>query len=445
MALVIAPPIEAVLAAFDQPGPLDVGAQRRAQSGASRVGANHGREPARRVRGSGSVAFLTRWLRFWRTLRALLGPVGSGVTAENKPFYMPDVADVDDEVLAHWMDRAHHSQHPLIVARYADLAWEIGKYLRRAPDRRPACAAPRATVALTADLPRMAIDGYLAARGVNGFKDEHATWMGLSRALMLAAGLGDAERVAAVKQALFAHYAEREQARGQEGHMMWWRLHDIVVGSEHALLLTPQEREVITASLRQALDEHADPASRRFDPYQAQNAADRLLKWAPTDQAHQQQIVLQAGQAFEHMAAQASAMLANSWLEDLIPRYRNVNLLDHVVRIEQLIRNRAGELSDEMVEVSLPLDVTPEQMAEWADDVAGDSRAEGLQRLAVKCLQRRDQPARQVLQLRVEAPLNASIPMSIVTRWVYGGHHSIGGQRLGRPHISDGREPLGHR
>jgi hypothetical protein len=413
--MVIPPTIEAVITAFDQPGKLDEGAlttalnQARQELGKTTDEIQHGAFAevaawhfSRADSGSGEP-----WGLYWT-------PVGSGVTADNKPFYMPDVADVDDEVLAHWIDRANNVQHPLMAARYADLAWEIGKYLRRAPDRRPACAAPQTTAQPTADLPRMAVDGYLSARVANGFKDEHATWMGLSRALMLATGLNDAARVAAVKQALFAHYTEREQARGK-GHMMWWRLHDIVERSERALLLTPQERDCITASLRQALDEHADPASPRFDPHQAQNAADRLMKWDQVDQAHQQQIVLQAGQAFEHMAAQASAMLANSWLEDLIPRYRNANLMDDVVRIEQLIRGRAGELADEMVEVSLPFDVTREEMAEWADNVAGGSRAEGLQRLAVKCLQRPDQLAQEVLQLKVDAPLNALIPMAIVT------------------------------
>lgn len=138
------------------------------------------------------------------------------------------------------------------------------------------------------------------------------------------------------------------------------------------------------------------------------------MKWAPVDQARQQQVVLQAGHAFEHAAEKATAMLANSWLEDLIPRYRNVNLMDDVVRIEQLIRGRAGELANDMVEVNLPFEVTPEEMAKWADNVAGRSSSEGLQRLAVTCLQRRDQLAKEVLQLREDAPLNALIPMAIV-------------------------------
>lgn len=415
MALIIAPTIEAVITAFDQPGPLDEGAlstalnQVRRELGQTTDEIQHGTfaEVAAWYFSRADAGACEPWELYWT-------PMSSGVTAENKPFYIPDVADVGDEILTHWMERANHLHHPLMVARYADLAWEIGKYLKRAPDRRPLCAAPQATVQITADLPRMAIDGYLEALSGHGFHDEHATWLGLSRALMLAAGLRDADRVATVKQALFAHFTEREQARGEKGNMMWWRLHDIVARSERALVLDTQERDFITVSLRQALDEHADPASPRFDPYQAQNAADRLLKWAPVDQAHQQQIVMQAGHAFEHAAEKATAMLANSWLEDLIPRYRNVNLMDDVVRTEQLIRDRADDLANEMVEVNLPFDVTPEQMAEWADEVAGNSREEGLRRLTVRFMQRPDQLAKEALQLREDAPLNAWISVSIM-------------------------------
>jgi len=415
MALVIAAPIEAVITAFDQAGPLDEGALTTALSQARRDLGEASDEIQK-----GAFAEVAAW----HFSRADMGsnvpwglywtPMASGVLADDKPFYRPDVADVDDEVLVHWIERAKTVQHPLMAARYADLAWEIGKYLARPPAKRPVCSAPQAMVKVTPDLPRLAIDGYLAAVEGKAFKDEYATWYGLSRALVLAALLGDAERVAAVKQSLFAYFAEREKTRNEKGHMMWWRLHDIVERSEKALKLSEEEHDFITSALRRALDEHSDSASPRFDPHQAEHAASRLLKWAPGDIAHQQQIVLQAGRAFEQAAEQATAMLANSWLEDLIPRYRNVNLMGDIARIEQLIRNRAGEVHGEMKEMFVPLEVTKEEMAEWADFVAGISREDGLRRLALKCLLHPDELEKQVLQLKGDAPLNAMIPVAIV-------------------------------
>lgn len=415
MALDIAAPIEAVLTAFDQPGPLDEGAlstalnQARQELGQTTDKIQHGAfgelaawHFARAERGSGDP-----WGLYWT-------PVTSGVLVDDTPFYRPDVAQLDDAILTHWIERARTAQHPLMVARYADLIWEIGGYLRRPPASRPMCAAPQATVPITPDVPRLAIDGYLAAIDGEAFKDEHAAWHGLSRALMLATRLGDAERVTAVKKALLTYFTARERARGEKGHMMWWRLHDIVERSKKALALSPEETAFITATLRCALDEHADPTSPRFDPHQAENAADRLLKWAPGDAVHQQQVVLQAGKAFEHMAAQATAMTGNAWLEDLIPRYEKAKLSDDVVRVEQLIRSRSDEVKSAMVQVSLPFDVTPDQMAAWADEVAGASCEEGLTRLAMKCLLHPDHLAKEVLEMKDMAPLSALIPVSIM-------------------------------
>jgi hypothetical protein len=286
--------------------------------------------------------------------------------------------------------------------------------LLRPPAKRTVCAAPQATWKVTPDLPRRAIDGYLATVENGGFKDEHATWHGLSRALMLATLLSDAARVAAVKQALFAYYSLREQAVDATGHMMWWRLHDIVERSQKALVLSPEERAAVTSTLRRALDEHSDPASPRFDPHQAENAVNRLMKWDAGDLAQQQQIVLQAGMAFEHAAEKATAMLANSWLEDLIPRYRNLNLADDVVRIENLIRSRSGELHGEMTEVSFPLEVTKVELEEWADHIAGSSREDGLRELALRCLLRPEELKNEVLKMKKDAPLTAWIPVSII-------------------------------
>lgn len=415
MSLVIPPPIEAVITAFDKPGALDVGALTTALSQA-RQGLDTTTDEGRKGAFAETAA--------WHFSRADSGasepwglywiPVASGITTDDKPFYVPDIADVDDEVLAHWAHRADTVQHPLMVARYADLVWEIGRYLSRPPAKRTVCAAPQATWKVSPDLPRLAIDSYLAAVEQGGFKDEHATWHGLSRALMLATLLSDAERVASVKQALFSYYGQCEQERGETGHMMWWRLSDIIERSQKALVLSPEDCAAVTAALRRALDEHSDPASPRFDPHQAENAAGRLMKWDAGDIAQQQQITLQAGKAFEHAAEKATAMLANSWLEDLIPRYRSVSLTDDVVRIEKLIRSRSGQLHGEMTEVFLPFEVTKDEMEAWADDVAGSSREDGLRRLALHCLLRPEKLKNEVLKMKEEAPLSAWISVSII-------------------------------
>jgi lysyl-tRNA synthetase class 1 len=58
------------------------------------------------------------------------GPLAGGILKDGTPFHQPDVAQVDEEILSHWIRRAETSRHPVIRARYADLAWEIGRSSR---------------------------------------------------------------------------------------------------------------------------------------------------------------------------------------------------------------------------------------------------------------------------------------------------------------------------
>lgn len=54
------------------------------------------------------------------------GPVMSGTNGDGTPFYSPDIAGADPKVIAHWTSRATSLKHPVLVARYADLIWDLG-------------------------------------------------------------------------------------------------------------------------------------------------------------------------------------------------------------------------------------------------------------------------------------------------------------------------------
>jgi hypothetical protein len=41
----------------------------------------------------------------------------------------PNIAELDDQTLEHWRDRARLAKNPMMRARYADLVWEFGRRL----------------------------------------------------------------------------------------------------------------------------------------------------------------------------------------------------------------------------------------------------------------------------------------------------------------------------
>lgn len=55
----------------------------------------------------------------WNTY---FGPLTSGTQENGTPFYSPNIAGTDAEVIAHWTQRARTLNHPVLKARYADLA-----------------------------------------------------------------------------------------------------------------------------------------------------------------------------------------------------------------------------------------------------------------------------------------------------------------------------------
>src|SRR2546422_8203634 len=70
------------------------------------------------MRPHGSVQKNEPWSIYW-------GPLGSGILADGKtPFYSPDVAELADDILSHWIFWAGRPKHPLRKARYARLALE---------------------------------------------------------------------------------------------------------------------------------------------------------------------------------------------------------------------------------------------------------------------------------------------------------------------------------
>ena len=89
---------------------------------------------------------------------------------DGRAIYSPDVVDVDDDIIQHWIARSKQAIHPLIRARFADLAWEIGR-LKKFKGM------------VTQDLPRRTIDAHFEAIERRLFNDESTRgfgWIGLS-------------------------------------------------------------------------------------------------------------------------------------------------------------------------------------------------------------------------------------------------------------------------
>jgi len=357
------------------------------------------------MRPHGSVQKNEPWGIYW-------GPLGSGTLADGSPFHSPNIVELDADILLHWVSRAEKAKHPLIRARYADLAWEIGRYLKRDPKDRPACPSPVVTVDLPFTLVQKAVDGYLDGVEQRLAEDEYHTWVFIDRAIVLAISINDQSRALRAKNVLFAYHRSLMAAGGK---FMWWRFDDLTTGREKALSFTDADAKEVLDALERALIRYSDISNRQvFDPHAALGAADHLTRRFGTNKPEIQRVIKVAGAAFEEIAKEAGGLVAIAWLEDLIPRYRAAGLVDDAARVERSIRERAEQARGEMKRISVPLDIPKEEMEKWADAVIGSNFHEALGRIAWHCMAQEDKTKESLKSMADKTPLVSMLTANVM-------------------------------
>jgi hypothetical protein len=337
-------------------------------------------------------------------------PLSTAVDAHGDQHHDPDVYLAGDDTIREWSRRARTSRHPALRARYADVAWEIARFRTKAARVDPEAPGP---IRPDVENACLAIDAYLEIVQRRLAQDVFdAVWY-LGRALDLAARIRDTDRLHRSKAALFAFRA----ACDSEGvSYPVWSFDNLLWEQRDALALTPEERSSEIDSLERALARHADPASPQFDPHNAQDAADRLRRWR--EQTGERNEALRAattaGAAMEQAAKGAAALTAIAWLSEQHARYSRDGNKASAARVEQEIRRRAPEAHGEMKTVSVPFEVSREEVDAWADKVAGNSLQEGLRNFASAGLIRQKASADRMRAVAEQAPLLANISLSVM-------------------------------
>jgi hypothetical protein len=326
--------------------------------------------------------------------------------------HSPNIGSAGDDTVREWRRRGRLSQHPMLRARYADIAWEVAKYRMRTAGKNTEAARPMPP---NADDARRAIDAYLesVARGLS--VDEFRAWHYLGRSVELAATIRDVDRLWRVKSALFDYQAIRKDA-GADTYV-FWLFDDIVWDQKEVLALSAEEKASAIAALEQTLRHRADATNPQlFDPYQAQDAADRLGRWRRQlgEEAEARRAASEAGMAFEQAGAHAKGFTAISLLERQAARYRSAGDTASAARVEQAIRQHAGEAEGEIKRVSIPYEISREKLDEWSDRVAGATIEQGMQRLVGANLIRKGQVETSVLELAKTAVLHSRVTLTIM-------------------------------
>jgi lysyl-tRNA synthetase class 1 len=192
-------------------------------------------------------------------------PLSSSVDIAGNVHHSPEARVLDSEIISHWRERARAARHPVLRARYADLAWEFSRFRHELKVR------PDVTCA------RTAIDGYLDSVERCVTADDFDAWNDLARAVELAVTINDAPRLQRAKQLLFDFRADCE---ARDLCYAFWQFDEIAWSQSRALNLNDADRAMIVEALDRKLASRSkveDP--KLFDPHVARDAADRLGRW----------------------------------------------------------------------------------------------------------------------------------------------------------------------
>lgn len=333
------------------------------------------------------------------------GPTFSRGSTPDEMVHIPNAKTISREVIEYWNARSIQTSHPILQARYADLALDIGHIWNyQNPDLK---------IQLAHELTWHAIDGYVHSIEANLSPSDHQTWVFLNRALDLSLYIHDKQRIAKVKSVAFAYV--RNQTKTNESRS-WWALDNLVWGKK-GIDLSNAERNELIGWLEEALKISSninDP--NHFNPHDALSAADLLHRWYGKLKQPDLGIaaIQKAGAAFEKIATNTSALTAIAWLEDLSIRYKNIHQMEDVARVNATIKARSAEVDREMTHHEVKIEISKEELGQWLDSLFTQSLEISLGRIAVNLMYTPEKIKEMVEDSANNAPLQALIPITIM-------------------------------
>lgn len=193
-------------------------------------------------------------------------PLMTATQQDGTPFCSPDLARIDQEMLAYWMDRALAAKHPVLIARYSDLVWDTTPFVTKSKRGRQVFP-----------MVQKAIDSYIAVSQIDDGNSWGETREGLGRALHLAMSIKDTNCVERVINAIM-QYAERDS--DEDESRTCCNLFDHLLPLEDGPTLTPAQEARIIDKLESQLTMMAVPGGG-WDvvPQSSEDVGTRLAKY----------------------------------------------------------------------------------------------------------------------------------------------------------------------
>lgn len=304
----------------------------------------------------------------------------------------PDVTKMDGSVLASWKARLSQLDHPAMVARYADVLWDLSQTI-----------AP--TLPREFKIGQTAVDAYqqAAKEGLS-----HTPTLDLQRALDIAVELNEAGRIDAVCDQLLTL---SEQA--PMNHIGIW------ISAAHAFEGKNKVSEVHRKRMICGLEARLVNAASLPNGYAAQSAGNALLKvYKRNVNIEDRNRVLRViAETYLRQSRKADAGVAIAWLQSIASLLEKEGLHDgaEVLRLEMEKRGPEAVAAMKTIEVeaSIPFEEMDAQLEEL---ISVEHPIVALVRLIYSLIPKCDSLRKRVKEMEKEFAFYSLIPRSIIGR-----------------------------
>lgn len=324
------------------------------------------------------------------------GPIGSMTDADGNISYFPDITHADETIVEHWIARSRSVKSSVLIARYADLVWDLSKLI----------ANRRKEV----EFARMAIDAYLRL-ATDEKRDLHDSFNAIDRAMSLAIQLKDDERREAVRATLLLLH---KRALTEES--LWWKAYDILEKQPRSRV-TELERDQLIADLECILSRVADTSDKaNFDPHAVESLADRLIQHyrragKPEEVKRLHKAV---GEAFEYFGSMGDAMLAAAVLQTSMDAYKQAGLIDDANRILRLIERANVEAASLMTKIETTQEISADELESVLSRIVTNSKQDTFERIGIEFMANKASLEDEIKESAKRAPLGALIPKTML-------------------------------
>ena len=324
------------------------------------------------------------------------GPFATGTTGDDRFWQSPDPTNADTSFVKFWSARASAASHPVLKARYADLAWDLARLFQVAPNGADA---------------RLAIESYLASTA-QGLRDGlDARIDAAIRALDLSQMTKDMAHTERARVTLLSLHTESLQV--DQG--LWWSVPNRLLPDKRAGL-TQEEVSMLVTGLESLIARYGDVADKaRFNPHSLEQAAEILQKhYARLDaRAEQRRLYEAVARAFEAAADLATGLVAPAFLQKSVTAFRNAGMRDENARVRVKMQAAVQASHGDMKAIGGSFEIKAEEMEVFINATVVDDPASTLVRIAAQFLSSRSSLTDQLHDIAKAAPLQSMISISI--------------------------------